>query len=137
MLLQPANSFLFGSTWFILGYMLPLALFVVLFLLNQKRIKENADLSRVRNRKANKVARRRLKKSALLLKKGDKEGFYEELARALWGYVSDKLSIPRASLTKDKVRSALMDNGASAERREEVRQIPDTSEYARLSAKRE
>lgn len=137
MLLQPANSFLFGSSWFILGYLLPLVLFILLFLFNQKRIKENADLSRVRNRKANKVARRRLKKSALLLKKGDKEGFYEELARALWGYVSDKLSIPRASLTKDNVRSVLMDNGASAESTEEFLHILDTCEYARYAPQNE
>ncbi|TAH55605.1 MAG: protein BatD, partial [Methanosarcina mazei] len=131
--LKPADSFLFGSTLFILGYIIPLLLFIAIYLLNKKRIKENADLARVKNRKANKLAKKRLKKSAELLKKGNKEGFFEELTRALWGYTGDKLSIPGSSLTKDNARSILLDNGADQDTTNEFLSILDTCEYARYS----
>jgi hypothetical protein len=131
--LKAANTFLFGSTLFILSYLLPIVLFVLIFLFNQKRIKENADELKVKNRKANKMARKRLKKSADFLKKGDKEGFYEELTKGLWGYTSDKLSIPRSALTKDNARSILLENGANVNLTEEFLGIIDTCEYARYS----
>jgi hypothetical protein len=132
-ILKPANTFLFGSTLYILSYLLPIVLFVLLFVFNQKRIKENSDVQKVKNRKANKMARKRLKKSSDFLKKGNKEGFYEELTRALWGYTSDKLSIPRSALTKDNARSILLENGANANLTEEFLGILDTCEYARYS----
>lgn len=131
--LKAANTFLFGSTLYILSYILPIVLFVLIFLFNQKRIKENADELKVKNRKANKIARKRLKKSADFLKKGNKEGFYEELTKALWGYTSDKLSIPRSALTKDNARSILLENGANVDLTEEFLGILDTCEYARYS----
>ena len=131
--LKPADSFLFGSTLFILGYIIPLLLFIAIYLLNKKRIKENADLARVKNRKANKLAKKRLKQSAELLKKGNKEGFFEELTRALWGYTGDKLSIPGSSLTKDNARSILLDNGADQDTTDEFLSILDSCEYARYS----
>jgi hypothetical protein len=68
-----------------LSYLIPIVLFVLIFLFNQKRIKENADVLRVKNRKANKMARKRLKKSADFLKKGNQEGFYEELTKGALG----------------------------------------------------
>ncbi len=131
--LKAANTFLFGSTLYILSYLVPLVLFVIIFLFNQKRIKENADVLKVKNRKANKMARKRLKKSADFLKKGNKEGFYEELTKGLWGYTSDKLSIPRSALTKDNARSILLANGADVNLTEEFLGILDTCEYARYS----
>lgn len=131
--LTPKNTFLFGSTTFVLGYIIPLILFILIYVLNQKRIKENADISKVKNKRANKVAIKRLKKSAQLLKKDDKEGFYEELSRALWGYVSDKLNIPPSELTKDNVRAILLESGATEKLSDEFLNILDTCEYARYS----
>lgn len=131
--LTPINTFLFGSIEFILGYIIPLLLFVLIYLFNQKRIKENADIGKVKNKRANKVARKRLKRSAILLKKDDQEGFYEELSRALWGYVSDKLSIPPSQLTKDNVRTILLESGGEASASEEFLNILDTCEYARYA----
>ena len=131
--LTPINTFWFGSIGFILGYIIPLILFVLIYLLNQKRIKENADIGKVKNKRANKVARKRLKRSAVLLKKDDQEGFYEELSRALWGYVSDKLNIPPSQLTKDNVRTILLESGGDESASEEFLNILDTCEYARYA----
>ncbi|ASB50529.1 BatD protein [Alkalitalea saponilacus] len=133
MVLQPGNVFLFGSRLFVLAYVVPIILFFIIFFLNKKRIKENADVQKVRNRRANRIARKNLKKSAQLLKKGDQEGFYEELARALWGYTSDKLSIPRAELNKDNARNILINSGAEEQISDEFLGIIDTCEYARYS----
>lgn len=131
--LRPVNTFLFGSTWFILAYIVPLVMFLIIFVLNQRHIKENADMQKVKTRKANRIALKRLKKTAILLKKGDQEGFYEELSRALWGYTGDKLAIPTAKLNKDNARSILISSGAEAELSDEFLGIIDTCEYARYA----
>jgi hypothetical protein len=131
--LKPVNTFLFGSKLFMFAYLLPSLAFILIFILNRKRIKENADVLKMRNKKANKIARKRLKKSEMLLKKGDKEGFYDELSRALWGYTSDKLSIPQAQLNKDNARSILISSGADENLSDEFLGIIDTCEYARYA----
>lgn len=131
--LKPKNTFLFGSPLFALGLILPLLVFVIVFFLFQKRIKENANLTMVRTRKANKMAHKRLKKSAYHLKKGEKEAFYEELSRALWGYVSDKLAIPQSELNRDNSRTILFECGASDQTTADFLDILDTCEYARYA----
>lgn len=131
--LKPMNTFLFGSRLFILAYLVPLILCIAIHIVNIRRIRENADIAKVKNKKANKLAKRRLKKSADLLRKGDKEGFYEEITRALWGYLSDKLDIPRANLTKDIARSTMLNNGADENLADEFLSILDTCEFARYS----
>jgi hypothetical protein len=131
--LKPKNTFLFGSFLFALGYILPLIAFAIIFLLFQKRIKENANMQMVRSRKANKMALKRLKKSAYHLHKGEKEGFYDELSRALWGYTSDKLAIPQSELNRDNSRAILIECGASDEATAELLDILDTCEYARYA----
>ena len=63
-------------------------------------MKENANIAFVRTKKANKIAVRRLKKAEKLLKERKKEEFYDEVLRAVWGYLSDKLNIPQANLIR-------------------------------------
>jgi len=74
-------------------------------------VKENSNLALVRTKKANKMAVRRLKNAGKLMKENKKEEFYDEVLRALWGYLSDKLSIPQANLTKDNVEMELAKYG--------------------------
>ena len=73
----------------------------------RRRIKENADIRKVRYKKASKVAQRRLKRAKALLKDGKKEAFYEEIERAAWSYLSDRLSIPTADLNKENIAQLL------------------------------
>ena len=131
--LKPVNTFLFGNSLFLLGYLVPLLLFALVYFLFQKRIKENANIQMVKTRKANKMALKRLKKSAIYLKKDDKEGFYDELTRALWGYISDKLTIPQSELTRDNARSILTSSNASDQTTADFLDILDTCEYARYA----
>lgn len=131
--LQPVNTFFFGSWKFVLGYLLPFVLFILISLVYRQKIKENANISLKKTKQANKVARKRLKKAAQYLKSGEHEAFYEELSRGLWGYISDKLIIPMADLNQDNVRQELEANGAHPDNTEKLLEILDTCEYARYA----
>ncbi len=131
--LQPVNTFFFGSWKFILGYLIPLLLFIAISLIYRQKIKENANLSLKKTKQANKMARKRLKKAAHHLKSGNNEAFYEELSKGLWGYISDKLSIPLADLNLDNIRQELETNGAQSDNTEKLIEILDTCEYARYA----
>ncbi|MCU4176106.1 BatD family protein [Carboxylicivirga sp. N1Y90] len=131
--LKPKGTFLFGSLSYYLALIVPLLVFIFLFIINQKRIKENANISLQKTKKANKVARQRLKRSAQLLKTGEKEAFYEEVLKALWGYMSDKLSIPLGELSKDNASDILIKSNASKEAVNDILEILDTCEFARYA----
>jgi hypothetical protein len=105
---------------------------LVLFL-RRKRIKENADIKRARNKKANKYARKRLKNAARLMKQNQRAVFYEELVKALWGYISDKLGIPVAHLSKDTVRDELVSKNIDPNSIDGLLSIIDRCEYARYA----
>lgn len=89
-------------------YVLPALVALILFVIFRKQVKENANVSLMKNKRANRIARKRLKVALKLLKEGLTDRFYEELMKGVWTYLSDKLSIPVAELTKDKVESELL-----------------------------
>ncbi|MCG8581504.1 MAG: BatD family protein [Bacteroidales bacterium] len=132
-LLKPTGTFFIGSLMYYLTLLVPLSLFILLFIINQKRIKENSNVTLMKTKKANKVAIKRLKKSAQFLKSGEKEAFYEEVLRALWGYLSDKLSLPLSELSKDNAGEILTKSNASEEVINEIMEILDTCEFARYA----
>lgn len=123
----------FGSLLFWLCYIIPSFLAALLFIIFRKQIKENSDITRVRYKKANKVAQQRLKKAATLLKENKKDAFYEEIERAAWTYLSDRLSIPTAQLNKDNIAQILASKGISSEIIDEVRRVLSTAEFARYA----
>lgn len=123
----------YGSMAFCMLYFVPLCVALLLFILFRKQIKENADITRVRYKHANKVAQKRLKKAGKLLKENRKEAFYEEIERAAWTYLSDRLSIPTADLNKDNIASILHEKGVSDELIKEVNNVLSTAEFARYA----
>ncbi|MDL2215074.1 BatD family protein [Dysgonomonas sp. OttesenSCG-928-M03] len=127
------DSFLVGSAVYYLWYIIPLLLFVAYFVLNRKKIKENADIVKTKTKRANKVAVKRLKEAQKYLQAQQKEKFYEEVLRATWGYLSDKLSIPVANLNRDNVENELVQYGARPELIERFMYILDTCEFARYA----
>ncbi|MCT4587447.1 MAG: BatD family protein [Carboxylicivirga sp.] len=131
--LKPTETFFIGSLIFYVSLLLPFSLFILLFIINQKRIRENANVTLMKTKKANKVAIKRLKKSAQLLKTGEKEAFYEEVLRALWGYLSDRLSIPLSELSKENAGEILKQSNVSTEVIQEIMEILDTCEFARYA----
>ena len=123
----------FGSFLYYLAYIVPAILFVIFFILYRNQIKENSDLAKVRIRKANKMAIKRLKNAGKLMQEKKKEAFYEEILKALWGYLSDKLSIPQADLTKDNVEAELAKYGVDELLTKEFMDILNTCEFARYA----
>ena len=123
----------FGSIYFWLWYIVPLLCAMVLFILFHKQIKENADITRVRYKKANKVAQKRLKVAEKLLKENKKEAFYEEIERAAWTYLSDRLSIPTAQLNKQNIAQILSNKGVAQKLIDEVLRVLSTAEFARYA----
>ena len=87
----------------------------------------------MRTKRANKVAKRRLKQAEKYLKAHDKENFYNEVLRALWGYFSDKLSIPGANLTKNNIGAELSLYGVDEALVNKFMEILDTCEFARYA----
>jgi hypothetical protein len=79
------------------------------------------------------MAVKRLKNAGKLLKANDKEAFYEEVLRALWGYLSDKLNIPQSNLTKDNVEAELIKYGVDESLINEFMRILNTCEFARYA----
>ena len=96
-----------GSPQFWMMYLVPLLVSCGLLFFFRKQARENADVALMRNRKANKVARKRLKVAETEWKAGNKEKFYDEILKALWGYLCDKLSMPLSDLSKENVASEL------------------------------
>jgi hypothetical protein len=127
------KEFLFGSLIYWLIYLIPSVLFIVFFIYFRKLVRQNANIALTRTRKANKVATKRLKTANKYLKEDQRESFYDEILKAVWGYLSDKLSIPVSSLTKDTVEAELTRYGAKDDLISQFREILDTSEFARFA----
>ena len=131
-ILQP-SKLTFGSLAFWAWYAVPSLLAAIMFFIFRKQIKENADITRVRYKKANKVAQRRLKAAEKLLKDNNKEAFYEEIERAAWTYLSDRLSIPTAQLNKENIAQILSNKRVAQEVIAEVHRVLTTAEFARYA----
>ena len=127
------GGFFYGTWKYLIFYLAPFLLFIVFFIIYRKQAAENANIALVRTKKANKVASRRLKTAAKYLKENKKEEFYDEILKAVWGYLSDKLNIPVSSLTKDNVEMNLSHYGTSEELIKEFMDVLNTAEFARFA----
>lgn len=128
-----ADSFFFGSFAFWLWIVIPVILFVTGVVLRRKRILKYSDTVVMKHHKANKFAAKRLKLAASLMHKGLPEPFYEEVSRAMWGYLSDKLSIPTSQLSRENAVESLRKLGVDESLTQEVVQWLDACEYARYA----
>ncbi len=127
------KSNFFASTTYYLLYIIPFILFIVYIVVHRKRMIENANVSLVRTKKANKVAVKRLKIAKMLLKQNRKNEFYDEILKTLWGYMSDKMNIPVSLLSKDNVANELLKRGADASIIEELHAALNEAEFARYA----
>lgn len=127
------NSISFGTLLFWLFYAIPLSIAALMFIVFRKRIKENADVTRMRYKKANKVAQRRLKVAEQLLQQNKKEAFFEEIERAAWTYLSDRLSIPTAQLNKENIAQILTEKAVPDVTIKQMLHVLSTAEFARYA----
>jgi hypothetical protein len=127
------GDFLFGSVLYYFLYIIPACLFAAFIVMYRKQAVENANVAKVRTKKANKVATKRMKVAGKLLNENKKEEFYDEVLKALWGYISDKLNIPVSKLTKDNVESELTTYGVDEVLTKEFLSVLDQCEFARYA----
>ena len=131
--LSPRNDFFVLSPLFFTLLALPLLTLIVLFFIFRQKAYDNANVSLVKSRKANKQARRRLKQAAKFIKENKREAFFDEVMRALWGYLSDKLTLSLSELTKDNARDKMQEHGVSQEAADSFMSLLDECEYARYA----
>ena len=103
------DDFFFGSVGYWIGLAVLALIFISLFVIFRQRAIENANVTKRRAGKANKVATKRLKKASKLMAANKPGEFYDEVLRALWGYVGDKLNIPVEQLSHDNISQRLSD----------------------------
>ena len=109
-----AAPFLFGTAyWIILAVIV--ILFALIYVVLRRQIRESQNVALVRGKRANKVAVQRFRMAKRYMEEQNRHAFYEEMLRALWGYMSDKFNIPMANLTKENVREELNKRGVAAE----------------------
>ncbi|WP_417128383.1 BatD family protein [Phocaeicola sp.] len=131
--LRPKGEFFFGTVGYYLCYLIPLLLFVAFAVIYRQKALENANVAKVKTKKANKVATRRMKLAGKLLAENKKNEFYDEVLKALWGYISDKLSIPVSQLSKDNIEAELTNYGVQEALIAEFIGVLNECEYARYA----
>lgn len=131
--LHKPTPFFFGTWGFAFAYIIPLVIVMLVFWFFRKQAKENADIIKVRNRKANKIAQKRLRTAEKYLKEQKKEEFYSELLKAIWGYLCDKLSIPQAQLNKDNVETELRKHNLEEDSIQDFMQVLNNCEFAQYA----
>lgn len=130
---QDLNHLFFGSTayWVLLAFLL--LLFITLLIVFRRRAIENADIVKRKGKQANKVATKRLKTANRLMQQQKQSAFYDEVLRALWGYVGDKLNIPVTELSHDNIADRLAAQQVEQETIDKFIQALDECEYERYA----
>ena len=131
--LTRSGNYISSKRFFYSAFVFFLFAFLIILFLRREHIRRNADVSLVRNRKAGKVAVKRLHTASVCLKDQQIDKFYEEILKATWGYLSDKLNIPVSELTRTNTIASLVEKGIDEERISNLNRILDTCEFARYS----
>lgn len=132
-IIEKENEPLFGTLNGWLFFIIPLLISLLIFFIMSKKTRENANIQFVRNKKANKLAQKRLKLAQKLLNEGKKDQFYEEVLKAVWNYLSDKLAIPAAELTKIRIEDELISKSVNTDAVKQITEILNTCEFARYA----
>ena len=131
--LHKSGILLFASPIFFLLIAAMIAIFALAMILHKRINRFNQNQVLVRNRKATKIAKRRLKNARSYLKIKDQNHFYEELSQALWGYISDKLNISRSQLSMDTVREMMSGKNVPEDIVNQFIDLLNSCEFARFA----
>ena len=127
------EEFFFGSVSYWMTLAIMVLVFISLFVIFRQRAIENANITKRRAGKANKVATKRLKKASKLMADNKPGEFYDEVLRALWGYVGDKLNIPVEQLSHDNISQRLGVRGVGEETIAQFMGALDECEFERYA----
>ncbi|MCD8304704.1 MAG: BatD family protein [Prevotellaceae bacterium] len=130
---QSLGTAFFATGLYYGAYALLLLLFILVVAVHHALTKANSNVARTRRKKAGKAAAKRLKTASQLLRQAKAEAFYDEVMRALWGYVSDKLNLPPQSLSKDNVGEQLRLKGVDEELTGRFLKVLEDCEFVRFA----
>ena len=130
---KPKGASYFGSPSYWLAYAGALGAFLLLVAVFYRQAKANANVARRRGKKASKAASKRLKSASKLLRQGNANAFYDEVTRALWGYVGDKLNLPATDLNKENAAEQLQQRGVGEESTRRFLSVLSDCEFARYA----
>ena len=123
----------FASGLYFVFIGLLLIAFVVVFVWLRQRVNGQADVVKTRGKRANKVAVRKLRKAAKLMRENKPGEFYDETLRALWGYVGDKLNIPVSQLSRENISQRLLERGVDEQTTSRFIEAIDECEFVRYA----
>lgn len=121
----------FWGYW--LWYAIPVVIFIVTLIAYRKYIREHEDIASLRSKKANKIALKKLSKAYQCIQKHQDEQFYEEMLKALWGYLGDKLKMPTSELNRSNVGDAFKSHGVKESTFMPIINLIDECEYAKYT----
>lgn len=126
-----------GIGWWSSEYKMMMGLFVLLFIalaVARRYVgRVGADDEGSKMRKANKVATKRLKKAKRLMLENKQDEFYDEVLRALWGYIGNKLNIPVEQISRDNISQKLSEQNVGEGIISEFIGALDECEFARYA----
>lgn len=123
---------LFSATyWTLLAGIL--AIFTMIYIALRRQIRDSHNVALMRGKRANKIAVQRFRAARKYMEEQNRHAFYEEMLRAMWGYMSDRFNIPVANLTKENVREELHKRGVAAEDSQRFAEIITRCDEAQYS----
>lgn len=131
--LRPKGNFFVGGAAYIAVAAVLAGLFAFLLVFLRKYLDERRNSALLKGRYANKVALLRFRAAEAHMRAENRTGFYEEMLKALWGYMGDKLNIPVANLTKENIREELIKKGVDQELACRYIEIIGECEYAQYA----
>lgn len=127
------NPWICGFPYWLL-FIVPAVLLLAAVVVYRNYVSSHADMVAFNSRRADKLARRRLKRAEAALKKGERELFYTELLKALWGYLGDKLKMPTSELMRDNIRAVLSEKHIAEADIDSLIALIDDAEFAKYSS---
>lgn len=131
--LTEKGQYFFSSPGFIAGFTVPPLLFLAFLFLRREHIRRNSDLALVRKRTANRIAQKQLVQAEKSMKVNDKENFFVNVLSALYSYAGNKMNIPVAELSKEKVVELLKEKNVPEDVMNEFVKLIDECEFARYA----
>jgi len=132
--LSQNHTYIIATLWYWAMYLLVLIAMVAVLAIYRRNIKRTSDIRGMKLAKANKVAKKRLKAARDYMRQKQTDKFYDEMLRAVWGYLSDKLGIPLSQLFRDNVAAELSRIGTSDELSSKIISVLDDCEMARYAS---
>ncbi|OQY03862.1 MAG: hypothetical protein B6I20_04180 [Bacteroidetes bacterium 4572_117] len=131
--LLPIDNAFFGTWKFYLFYVISSLVFILVLFILRHKIKQSTNIVLMKNKRANKISKKRLKQASVYMKQNDQAKFYDEVIHALWGYLSDKLNIPASEISRDTVKETLIEYKVDEKTINSFIVLIDDCEYAKYA----